>query len=117
MARQGLRAMRPTRPAGPALPLALPFVNGAARGGSLDFAPWHAPRGRVARGFRPGEPRGSPQGTRRTKTVVVVAVRRPVVVAVRRADVQRVVVERPATQHTAIRPPSCEWDVRGTESL
>src|SRR5437867_681179 len=76
-ARQGLRALRPTRPAGPALPLALPFVNGVARGGNLDFAPWHAPRGRVARGFRPDEPRGSPQGTRRTKTVVVVAVRRP----------------------------------------
>src|SRR5437868_4670843 len=54
--RLGLRSLRPTRLAGLRLPMALPFVNGAARGGNLDFAPWHAPRGRIARGFRPGEP-------------------------------------------------------------
>ena len=43
------------------------------------------------------------QGTRRPKTVVVVAVVRLVVVAVGRADVRRLIVERAATQNTATR--------------
>jgi hypothetical protein len=43
-ARQGLRAGRPTRPAGPALHSAGPHGGGPTRDDGLDFAPWHAPQ-------------------------------------------------------------------------
>jgi hypothetical protein len=106
--------LRPTRPAGPALPSAGPSADGATQGGDLDFAPWHAPQARKACGFWPDEPGGSSQGTRRAEPDVVVAVRRPVVVAVGGTRVHSIVVERAATQHTANRPPPCGRGVPGT---
>jgi hypothetical protein len=106
-ARQGLRALRPTRPAGRGSSFGRPrLAAGATRDSHLDFAPWHAPGGQ-APGLRPGKPAGLPQGTRRKETVVVVTVRRHVVVATGRADVRRLIVERAAPQHAACRwPPS-----------
>ena len=47
---------------------------------------------------------GLPQSARRPKTIVVVAVIGLIVVAVRRAQVVRLIVERPGTQHPASRP-------------
>jgi hypothetical protein len=92
--RQGVRTLRPTRPAGPQLHSA---GQRPTRDDGLDFAPWHAPREENRRRIP------ARQGTRRTKPVVVVAGRRRIVVAVGRADVRRVIVERAATQHTATR--------------
>jgi hypothetical protein len=43
-ARRGLRAVRPTRPAGPTFLSAGPSEDSATQGGDLDFAPWHAPQ-------------------------------------------------------------------------
>ena len=93
-ARQGLRALRPTRPAGPELHLAEPSIDGPTRDDHLDFAPWHAPQEKHLR--IPAR-----QGTRHTKTVVVVTVRRHIVVTVGRTQVRRLIVERAAPQHTA----------------
>lgn len=56
----------------------------------MDFAPW------LSRRNNPSILAG--QGTRKTKTVVVVTVRRHIVVAVGGAEVRRFVVERTATQ-------------------
>ena len=42
--RQGVRALRPTRPAGPQLHLAEPPEDGPTRDDHLDFAPWHTPQ-------------------------------------------------------------------------
>ncbi len=54
MTRQGVRALRPTRPAGPRLHLAEPSSDGTTQDDHLDFAPWHAPQ--VSRcGFRHGK--------------------------------------------------------------
>jgi hypothetical protein len=44
IARQGVRALRPTGPAGPELHLAEPSSDGPTRDDHLDFAPWHAPQ-------------------------------------------------------------------------
>ena len=94
--RQGVRALRPTRPAGPGLHLAEPHTDGPTRDDHLDFAPWHAPQESCLRIL-------ARQGTRRTETVVVVTVRRHIVVTVGRTHVRRLIVERAATQHTATR--------------
>src|SRR5262245_16394628 len=53
-ARQGVLAVRPTRPAGPDLHLAGPTTNGPTRDDGLDFAPWHAPQGSAC-GFWQGK--------------------------------------------------------------
>src|SRR5271166_3509912 len=94
MTRQGVRAMRPTRPAGSGFHLAEPPADGPTRDDHLDFAPWHAP---------PDERRRilARQGTRRTQPVVVVRRRVPVTIAA--AQVQRFIVERAAAQDTALR--------------
>ena len=61
LARQGVRALRPTRPAGRLHHLAEPSADGPTRDNGLDFAPWHAPRRaderKLAgiRGFRQGK--------------------------------------------------------------
>jgi hypothetical protein len=96
MTRQGLRTLRPTRPAGPTLHLAEPSDDGSTQDNDLDFAPWHAPQEKrlqiLAR-----------QGTRRTEADIVVTVRRHIPVTVGGADVHSLIVERAATQHTATR--------------
>ena len=43
-ARQGVRALRPTRPAGLTLHLAEPSSDGPTQDNGLDFAPRHAPQ-------------------------------------------------------------------------
>ena len=106
-ARQGLRALRPTRPAGRGLHSAGPPCDGSDTGQPPGLCTLARSRGKQAPGLRPGKPVGLPQGTRRAKTVFVVTVRRHVVVATGRADVRRLIVERAAPQHAACRwPPS-----------
>jgi len=106
-ARQGLRALRPTRPAGRGLHSAGPPRGGTDTGRPPGLCTLARSRGTKAPGLRPGKPVGLPQGTRRAKTVFVVTVRRHVVVATGRADVRRLIVERAAPQHAACRwPPS-----------
>jgi len=100
-ARRGLRAVRPTRPAGPGFHLAEPPADGPTRDDHLDFAPWHTPQGQYLR-IR------ARQGTRRTEADIVVPVRRHVPVTVGTADVRRLIVERTATQHTATRSSPSE---------
>jgi hypothetical protein len=53
-ARQGIRTLRPTRPAGPGYHLAEPPCDGPTRDDHLDFAPRRTPQESLG-GFRQGK--------------------------------------------------------------
>ena len=111
MARQGVRVLRPTRPAGPVFCLAELDQASPTQDDGLDFTLRHALQDKrkvLACGFRHDRLRRLPQSARRTKTVVVVTVLGLVVVAGGRPRILRVVVERPAAQHAAFRPSPSE---------
>jgi hypothetical protein len=97
MARQGVRSLRPTRPAR----AGLSFGQTALRPPDTGRPPRLCTLARSAGVTRRILAR---QRTRRTETHIVVAVRRRIVVAVGRAHVRRMIVERAATQHTARGP-------------
>ena len=102
MTRQGLRALRPTGPAGPVDDLAELDGANPTRDDGLDFV-LGTLRGKKALGFWQSKRKGLQQGTRRAETVIVVTVLGLVPVTVGRTHVRRLIVERAATQHTANR--------------
>src|SRR5271157_3136842 len=65
----------------------------------------HAPRDKTALEFRRNRTRILLPSTGGAETVVSVTVRRGVPVTVRRADVRRLIVERPAPQETRVWSP------------
>ena len=107
MTQQGLRALRPTRPAGSVDDLAELDKANPTRDDGLDFV-LGTLRGGNALEFWQSKHKGLQQGTRRAETVIVVTVRRHVVVTVGRTHVRRLIVERAATQHTANRSSPSE---------
>ena len=103
-ARRGVRVRRPTRPAGPRLRSAGPSIS--ARHGTTTWTWQHAPeRNQSPSGFSAVRETPPAQSAGEAKTVVGVAVRRRVPVTVRRADVRRLIVERPAPKQTRVWPP------------
>ena len=109
MARQGVRVLRPTRPAGPVFYSAELDHTSPTRDDGLNFAlarsAGNSDNGLWIPAWQEHLP---PQSTRRTETDVVVPVRRTVVVAVGGADVRRLIVERPATQQAVTQPSPSE---------
>ncbi len=106
MTRQGVRVLRPTRPAGPIVDLAELIQASPTRDDDLNFALAHF-AGSLDDSLRIPAWQASclPQSAGRTETNVVVPVRRLIVVTVGGTDVRRLIVERPATQQTATQSP------------
>src|SRR5271166_1749816 len=72
------------------------------RHGTATWTWLHAPRNKTALEFRRNRMRILLPSAGGTEAVVVVSVRRGVPVTVRRADVRRLIVERPAPQDTRV---------------
>src|SRR5208283_4323682 len=75
------------------------------RHGTATWTWLHAPRGKTALGFRRNRMRILLPSAGEAEPVVRVAVRRRVPVTVGRADVRRLIVERPAPKQTKVWPP------------
>src|SRR5579859_6120120 len=100
-ARRGRRTVRPTRPAGPTLPLAGPPAGGPTRDPDLDLHFGTLRRGKFASELRPGRPAGLPRSTRHAQTGPIVLVGRPIRVPLGRAHIRRMIVEGATTQQAA----------------
>ena len=107
-ARQGLRALRPTSPAGPNPS----FGRAVLRRPDTGQRP-----GLCTLAHSPGDNRlriQARQGTGRTEPDIVVTVGRHVPVTIGGTHVHSLIVERADAQHTAKRSSPCGRDVRGT---
>ena len=102
-ARRGVRVRRPTRPAGHGLHSSeQPMSPGTGRRPGLGCT--LRERKMLSNSGGPGDILAPSTGG--TEAVVRVTVRRGVPVTVRRADVRRLIVERPAPKQTRVWPPS-----------
>jgi len=101
--RRGVRVRRPTRPAGRLLRLAGQMIS--VRHGTTTWTWLHTPRRRDPSRIPAVREVASAPSAGEAKAVVGVTVRRRVPVTVRRADVRRLIVERPAPQETRVWPP------------
>jgi hypothetical protein len=111
-ARRGVRVYRPTRPAAQSLVVCPDNRCCPARDDDLDLA---ARSERVNRSRILTDRKYPPlPGAGGAKTVVGVPVRRRVPVTVRRADVRRLIVERPAPKKTRVWSPPGEKTYPGT---
>ena len=109
MIRRGVRALRPTRPAGSVLHLAeRPFVGETNSSPTRDgdgLCTLARSGGELSKQHNQRIP--ARQGTPNTETIVVVTVIGLVGVAVGGANVRRIIVERAATQNTVTDSPPC----------
>jgi hypothetical protein len=90
VAQRGIRALRPTKPAGPVLNLAELGHLSPTQGDGLDFALGTLRRVAPARStceFWHGKQLDAPESVRGAKTGIIVAVGRPIVVALGRTHI------------------------------